>query len=146
MFVVVCFTHSDIHVPTQENQSSNNTVYFQFIFCEITCFCCNVVEALARLWCYAACVGSCLLTFGTDYWSHLKIPLRMGPVGHHETSVIATNIHYMKSQKIECPSFFCVWSVSICAVIFQSPWYPQFFITEEFLIYLTLCEIRFRKQ
>lgn len=134
MFVVVCFTHADIHMPTQENQSSNNTMYFQFIFCKIESFCCSVVEALALLWCYTAYVGSCLLTFGTDYWSHLQSPLRMGPVGLRETSVLTTNIHCMKSQNNECLSLSCVWSLSICAVIFQSPCYPQFFITEEFLI------------
>lgn len=146
IFVVVCFTLSDIHMPTQENQSSNNTMYFQFISCEISCFCRNVVEALALLWCYAAYVGSSLLKFGTAYWFHLMNPLRMGPVGHPETSLITTNIHCMKSQKKECLILFCVWSVSICAVIFQSPCFPQFFIIEEFLIYLTVCEIRFRKQ
>ena len=91
-------------MPTQENQSSNNTMYFQFIFCEISCFCCNVVEALALLWCYTAYVGSCLLTFGTDHWSHLMSPLRMGPAGLLETVKITTNIHCMKSQKNECLS------------------------------------------
>jgi hypothetical protein len=43
------------------------TMYLQFVLREVSCFCCGVVEAFALLGCYAAYVGSCLLTFGTVY-------------------------------------------------------------------------------
>jgi hypothetical protein len=43
--------------------------------------------------------------------------------------------HMLSNTQSEGLSLCCVRSVLICAVIYQSPRYPEFYITERFLIY-----------